>query len=72
VGLSLDQFCSKSPKAPVFDHFLELWVYAKQFTFGGLVKKKKFCSRRRREEAKGKKMKKKEEDDEEEVVSRVL
>ncbi len=34
---SLDQFCSKSPpKAPIFDHFLELWVYAKQFIFGGL------------------------------------
>jgi hypothetical protein len=32
---SLDQFCSKSPpKAPIFDHFLELWVYAKQFIFG--------------------------------------
>jgi hypothetical protein len=71
VGLSLDQFCSKSPQSSKsFDHFLELRVYAKRFIFGGLFIKKNSQEERRRS-------KRKEDEEErrrreEEVVSRVL
>jgi hypothetical protein len=52
---------------------LELWVYAKQFIFGGLfVNFFAQAEEEEEEEAKGKKMKTKEEEEEEEVVSSVL
>ncbi len=44
-----------------FDHFLELWVYAKQFIFGGLFIIF-FCSRRRRRRRRRSKRKEDEEE----------